>query len=58
MLGIIITLGEAFAYVLSGNYGDLSQLGAFYAIMIIVQLVMAGLTVLLLDDVLQKGYGL
>jgi protein transport protein SEC61 subunit alpha len=39
-------------------YGDLSNLGAFNAYLIIVQLVIAGVIVLLLDEVLQKGYGI
>ncbi len=39
-------------------YGDLSQLGAINAYLIIVQLVIAGIIVLLLDEVLQKGYGI
>jgi len=36
LFGLIITLGEAFAYLLSGMYGDLSDLGAFNAILIIL----------------------
>jgi protein transport protein SEC61 subunit alpha len=39
-------------------YGDLSQLGAVNAYLIIIQLVVAGVIVLLLDEVLQKGYGI
>ncbi len=39
-------------------YGDLSNLGAFNAYLIIIQLVVAGIIVLLLDEVLQKGYGI
>ena len=39
-------------------YGDLSQLGALNAYLIIIQLVIAGVIVLLLDEVLQKGYGI
>eukprot|EP00929_Paragymnodinium_shiwhaense_P002173 TRINITY_DN102387_c0_g1_i1.p1 TRINITY_DN102387_c0_g1~~TRINITY_DN102387_c0_g1_i1.p1 ORF type:complete len:473 (+),score=111.67 TRINITY_DN102387_c0_g1_i1:125-1543(+) len=56
--GMLITLGEAVAYVLSGMYGDLGTLGAGNAILIILQLSMAGVMVLLLDELLQKGYGL
>lgn len=58
LLGIIITVGEAVAYVLSGMYGDVSEIGAFNAILIIIQLLVAGLVVLLLDELMQKGYGL
>ncbi len=58
LFGILITVGEAIAYVVSGMYGDLNTLGAGNAILIIMQLVTAGLVVLILDELLQKGYGL
>lgn len=57
IFGFLITVGEAVAYVISGMYGDLSNLGTFNALLIIVQLIIAGVIVLLLDEVLQKGYG-
>merc|ERR1711937_482066 len=50
--------GEAIAYVASGMYGDLGSIGAGNAILIIFQLFCAGLIVLTLDELLQKGYGL
>ncbi len=58
MFGLLITLGEAVAYVLSGMYGDVSDLGAGNAILIILQLFFAGVIVIILDELLQKGYGL
>lgn len=58
VFGFIITIGEAVAYVLSGMYGDIANLGTFNAILIIIQLIIAGVIVLLLDEVLQKGYGI
>jgi len=58
LFGLLITLGEAIAYVASGMYGDLSSIGAGNAILIIFQLFCAGLIVLTLDELLQKGYGL
>jgi len=58
LFGILITLGEAVAYVISGMYGDLSTLGAGNALLIITQLFFAGIIVILLDELLQKGYGL
>jgi len=58
LLGILITLGEAVAYVLSGMYGDVRDLGPVTATLLILQLTMAGLVVLTLDDLLSKGYGL
>ncbi|RVX15651.1 Protein transport protein Sec61 subunit alpha [Vitis vinifera] len=58
LLGILIAVGEAVAYVLSGMYGSVSQLGVGNAILIIVQLCFAGIIVICLDELLQKGYGL
>lgn len=58
ILGLVITLGEAVAYVVSGMYGDVREMGAFTAVLIVLQLVLAGVIVICLDDLLQKGYGL
>ena len=58
LFGILITTGEAIAYVVSGMYGDLGSIGPGNAILIIAQLFCAGLIVLTLDELLQKGYGL
>merc|ERR1712196_98538 len=58
LFGILITIGEAVAYVVSGMYGDVRELGAGNAILIIVQLFFAGIIVICLDELLQKGYGL
>ena len=45
-------------YVFSGLYGPPSELGLGICILLVVQLVIAGLVVILLDELLQKGYGL
>merc|ERR1712032_353592 len=58
LVGLIITVGEAVAYVVSGMYGDVKDLGAGNAILLILQLFFAGVIVLTLDELLQKGYGL
>lgn len=58
VVGILVTVAQAAAYVLSGMYGDLGTLGAGNALLIIAQLFMAGLIVLMLDELLQRGYGL
>ena len=83
LLGVLITIGEAVAYVVSGMYGDVRELGAWSAILIItqvlqsqsislasltrakfaknclyLQLFFAGIIVICLDEMLQKGYGL
>lgn len=39
-------------------YGDIRDLGAINAILIIVQLFFAGIIVICLDELLQKGWGL
>ncbi|CAG9335322.1 unnamed protein product [Blepharisma stoltei] len=58
LFGMLITIGEAVAYVVSGMYGNISDIGAVTAIMIIIQLFLAGVIVIILDEFLQKGYGL
>jgi len=58
VFGIIITIGQGAAYVMSGMYGEPKDLGAFNSILIVTQLAVAGVIVLLLDEMLQKGYGL
>jgi preprotein translocase subunit SecY len=58
LLGVLITIGEAVAYVVSGMYGDVRELGTVNAVLIILQLFMAGIIVICLDELLQKGYGL
>ncbi len=39
-------------------YGDVRELGTVNAVLIILQLFMAGIIVICLDELLQKGYGL
>lgn len=53
-----MTFGEAIAYVYSGQYGSVSDLGYASVLLIITQLVVAGIVCILLDDMLQKGYGM
>lgn len=58
VLSLIISICEAFAYIYSGMYGELDQLGAGNGILILLQLTFAGVVCILLDEMLQKGYGL
>lgn len=58
LLSMIITIGQATAYVMSGMYGDLDTLGVGNALLIILQLFFSGIIVIILDELLQKGYGL
>jgi protein transport protein SEC61 subunit alpha len=55
---MVITIGQAMLYVMSGMYGVPSELGAGVCLLIVFQLTFAGLLVLMLDELLQKGYGL
>jgi len=58
LFGLLITFGEALAYLLSGMYGPVGELGFLRSFLIITQLFLAGFMVLMLDELLQKGYGL
>merc|ERR1712142_1186675 len=58
LFGMIITVAQSIVYVMGGLYGEPSELGAGICLLIILQLFCAGLIVLLLDELLQKGYGL
>jgi len=58
LFGMVITIGQAIVYVASGMYGIPAEIGAGICLLIVIQLVIAGLIVLLLDELLQKGYGL
>jgi len=55
---MIISLGQATVYVMTGLYGQPKDLGAGVCLLLILQLVFAALLVILLDELLQKGYGL
>lgn len=58
LFAIILSFGQALVYVLTGLYGQPKDLGAGVCVLLVVQLVVAGLIVILLDELLQKGYGL
>lgn len=58
LFGMLITFGQGLVYVMSGMYGEPSDIGYGTCFLIVIQLFIAGLIVLLLDELLQKGYGL
>jgi len=58
LFGIIITVVQGSFYVWSGMYGTFDQLGLGNSALIVIQLFVAGMLVLILDELLQKGYGL
>lgn len=53
-----ITFVEAVAYVASGMYGDVRAIGPFMCAIIVLQLMVATMICILLDELLQKGWGL
>jgi preprotein translocase SecY subunit len=55
ILSVVMTVFEASAYLIGGTYGTLA---VTTEIVILLQLVMSGVIVLLLDELLQKGWGL
>ncbi|KAI0684685.1 SecY protein [Cerioporus squamosus] len=58
LFALVLALGQATVYVLTGMYGQPRDLGAGICLLLIIQLVSASLIVILLDELLQKGYGL
>lgn len=58
LFGLILSVVTAFVYVVSGMYGPASELGWMTCSLLVFQLSFAGIVVLLLDELLQKGYGI
>ena len=58
LLAIVLSLGQATVYVLTGMYGRPADLGTGVCLLLILQLVCAAVIVILMDELLQKGYGL
>lgn len=58
LIGILIAFGQAFAYTWSGMYGPLEAIGGVNAILIVLQLTVASIITILLDDMMTKGYGM
>ncbi|KAG0229885.1 translocon subunit [Actinomortierella wolfii] len=58
LFAVLIAFGQATVSVMNGLYGPPAELGAGICLLLILQLVVAGVIVVLLDELLQKGYGL
>ncbi len=58
VFAIIISIGQATVSVWSGVYGDPKEIGAGISLLLILQLCVAAIITMLLDELLQKGYGL
>ena len=57
-VAIVITLGQAIAYVIGGMYGPVDLIGTFKSFLLIAQLVMGGIIIIILDELLSNNYGL
>ena len=58
LVTLALTLVQAAGYVLSGVYGSVSELGLNNSLLIVAQLFVGGFIVILLDELLTKGYGI
>ena len=56
VLSVLMTVFEAGAYILGGAYG--TGLGIAAISLIMLQLIAAGIVIILLDEMIQKGWGL
>jgi len=55
VFGLVIAIVQSLSYIIGGAYGTLSLQ---YMIMIFLQLIAATMMIMLLDEILQKGWGL
>ncbi len=55
---VILTAIQGGAYIISGMYGSVSELGGPVIVVIFLQLISAGIIVMLMDELVQKGWGL
>ncbi|KAI7865573.1 SecY subunit domain-containing protein [Spinellus fusiger] len=58
LFAMLIALGQASVSVLTGLYGSPSDIGVGVCLLLVLQLVVASMITMLLDELLQKGYGL
>ena len=59
LFAIFIAIGEAIAFIASGVYGHwLYDLGIGNTILLFIQLVFSCILLMLLDEIIQRGYGL
>ena len=58
VMGMFMTIFQGIMYLIGGQFGNLADIGLVGAVLIFLQLVFAGMVIILLDEVLQKGWGL
>lgn len=57
-VSIVLTFWRAITFVIKGVYGPVNLIGVFHSILLIVQLVVGGIIIIILDEILSVGYGL
>ncbi|MFX0182572.1 MAG: preprotein translocase subunit SecY [Candidatus Hodarchaeota archaeon] len=58
VMSVIMTIIEAVAFLIGGTYGKPEDLGLQGQLAIITQLLAAGIIIILIDEMVQKGWGL
>lgn len=58
VLSVFLTIFNSLAYIMGGAFGSLSELGIDGVFFIFFQLLFSGIIIILLDEILQKGWGL
>jgi protein transport protein SEC61 subunit alpha len=58
VLAVLLTIFNSIAYLFGGAFGDLNTIGIQGGFFIFAQLLFAGIIIILLDELLQKGWGL
>ena len=58
LVGLLMTAFQAISAVVTNQYGSVAEVGKFGCVAIVVQLILAGVVVILLDELLQNGYGI
>jgi len=58
VMAIFLTMFNIIAYIIGGHFGRPTDLGVESIVLIFLQLLFAGIIIILLDELLQKGWGL
>ncbi|ELQ74615.1 Transport protein Sec61, alpha subunit [Trachipleistophora hominis] len=58
LLAVLLTVGQSIVQVSTGFYGPTSDIGIQVSLLLVIQLFFSGIIIILLDELLQKGYGL
>ncbi len=58
ILSVLMTVVQAIAYLAGGAYGEPSAISPSTQAIIVLQLTLAGISIILMDEMVQKGYGL